>query len=684
MNATELVNQAWNDGMTPPPMTLVSEWADKNRILPESAPEPGQYRTSRTPYMREIMDCLSPSSMAREIDLMKGTQTGGTEAAYNWIGFTIDQSPTNILCVLPDQQTAKEWSQQRLDALIQNTPCLKGKIKEPRDRDGGNGTYTKKFGSAYLKMAWASSAKKMRSTPAANIIGDEIDGWVRDSSNEGSPVTLLKRRFTNYPEGKFFRVSTPTDKATSLIEQGFLEGDQRFFFVPCPFCHHYQVVTFKRIRWNKGDYGSVHLECMACNQNIPERFKTGMLSHGRWIATKTRPELLRTGVPLDGLQDLERIFSEMRKAKHPSFHLSALYSPLGWYSWDQVAEDWERAQKTQRDLKAFLNTVLAESFVEQGTAPEWELLYERSGGAYNAGAAPYGVLFLTAGVDVQGDRLECEIVGWGRNFQSWSIDYHVILGDPKDTETWDKLEAYLRRPIEHASGNKIQISAMGVDTGYGSKAVYQFSKRFPRAVHGHGRSYIARSLTMVPTKGGHSGVKLIESISSEDAARTRKGLKIVMIGTHTAKQELYDWLRARPTVDLETGQMKLPFGYAFFPRYEPSYFQGLCSETRVVRENGKVEWLKDPAIRNEPLDCRIIARAMASLYGMDRFTEKHWVELEESLRPIEQEPVPPTQAQTNAPMPKPVATPTAAPMPRPAQTRPVQAYQQIRSNWMRR
>jgi phage terminase large subunit GpA-like protein len=683
MNATELVNAAWNVGMTPPPMTLVSEWADKNRELPESAPEPGPYRTARTPYMRDIMDCLSPSSMAREIDLMKGTQTGGTEAAYNWIGFTIDQSPTNILCVLPDQATAKEWSQQRLAQLIQNTPCLRGKVKEPRDRDGGNATFTKKFGSAYLKMAWASSAKKMRSTPASNLIGDEIDGWVRDSSGEGNPVALLRRRFTNYPEGKFFRVSTPTDRATSLIEQCFNEGDQRYFFVPCPFCHHHQVIRFPNLKWDRGDYGSVHLRCISCNAEIAERWKTGILAKGRWIATKTRPELVKNGIAESDLSVLDPIFKAMRVARHVSFHLSGLYSPLGWYSWCQVAEDWEKAQRNPKDLKTFVNTVIAESWLEQGAAPEWEVLYERSG-SYKAGEAPYGTLFLTAGVDVQGDRLEVEIVGWGRHFHSWSIDYHVILGDPKDTETWDKLEEYLRKPIEHASGHQLQISVIGVDTGYSSKVVYRFAGRFPRAVHGHGRSYISRPLTLVPTKGGHSGIKLIENISNEDAARTRRGLKIVTIGTHTAKQELYDWLRARPAVDLENGQMKLPFGYTFYPRYEPSYFQGLCSETRVVRDNGKVEWIKDPAVRNEPLDCRIMARAMACLYGMDRFTEKQWSELEESLRPVEQDETPAAQPAAFDAVPTPAPMPTAAPMPQAVRSQPVQPYQPIRSNWMRR
>jgi phage terminase large subunit GpA-like protein len=680
VNATEIVNQAWNSGLTPPPMTLVSQWADENRVLPQSSPEPGEYRTSRTPYMREIMDCLAPSSLTREVDFMKGTQVGATDAGFNWIGFTIDQAPTNILCVLPDQAAAKEWSQQRLSQLVENTTCLKGKIKEARARDSGNSTFTKKFGSAYLKMAWASSAKKMRSTPAGNIVADEVDGFPRDSDGEGNPIALLRRRFTNYADGKFFRASTPTDKLTSLIEQGFNEGDQRYYFVPCPFCNHYQVIKFAHLKWTKGDYAGVRLVCVSCEELIAERYKTQILSRGRWIATTTKPELVKIGIPEQDLSSLSQVFAGMRVAKHASFHLSGLYSPLGWYSWSSVAEDWEKSQRNPRDLKTFVNTVLAESWVEQGTAPEWEILYERSG-THKAGHAPLGVLFLVAGVDVQGNRLECEVVGYGREFHSWSIDYHVIPGDPKDGETWDKLEAYLRTRIPHESGIKLPISVIGIDTGYSSKIVYRFAAKFPRVVHGHGRSYVSQPLTLAPTKGGHSNVKLIETISNEDAARTRKGLKIVTIGTHTAKQELYDWLRGRPMIDPETGQQTLPFGYTFFPRYEPSYFQGLCSENRVVRENGKVEWNKDPAIRNEPLDCRIIARAMASLYGIDRFTEKHWAGLEESLKPAVPPPpavAAPVDMPVPVPKPMPVAQPTAAPRP----TQPV--YQPIRSNWMSR
>jgi phage terminase large subunit GpA-like protein len=162
--------------------------------------------------MREIMDCLAPSSLTREVDFMKGTQVGATDAGFNWIGFTIDQAPTNILCVLPDQATAKEWSQQRLSQLVENTTCLKGKIKEARARDSGNSTFTKKFGSAYLKMAWASSAKKMRSTPAGNIVADEVDGFPRDSDGEGNPIALCGGALRTTQTGNSF---APRPRPTS-------------------------------------------------------------------------------------------------------------------------------------------------------------------------------------------------------------------------------------------------------------------------------------------------------------------------------------------------------------------------------------------------------------------------------------------------------------------------------------
>jgi phage terminase large subunit GpA-like protein len=363
-------------------MTLVSQWADENRWLPESSPEPGEYRTSRTPYMRDIMDCLAPNSLTREVDFIKGTQLGATESAFNWIGFVIDQNPANILCVLPDQATAKEWSQQRLSNLVDTTPCLKGKIKEARARDSGNTTFTKRFGGAYLKMAWASSAKKMRSMPAAYIVADEVDGFPRDSDGEGSPIALLRRRFTNYQDGKFFRLSTPTDKASSLIEQGFLEGDQRYYFIPCPFCQHYQVIKFSNLNFEQAA-----LQCVGCSEYIPERFKTNFLARGRWIATKNDPELVRSGIAEADLPRLGHIFNQMRVERHASFHLSSLYSPLGWYSWRTVAEDWKKAQKNTKDLKTFINTVLGETWIDKGAAPEWELLYERSG-THELGTAP--------------------------------------------------------------------------------------------------------------------------------------------------------------------------------------------------------------------------------------------------------------------------------------------------------
>jgi len=290
------------------------------------------------------MDSLSPNSAAREIWFQKGSQIAGTESGLNWIGFTVARAPASMMIVLPDQGTAKEWSTQRLTQLIEDTKSLNGLIKDTRIRDSGNTAFWKKFPGGNLKITWSSSAQKLRSTPAANLLADEVDGFRGDVGGEGDPIALLKRRNTNYPRGKFFGVSTPTLRHLSRIAREFANGDQRYYFVPCPHCGHFQRLDFERLKWEPGERHTVQLQCIACESPIPERFKTQMLAAGRWVATAKNPDIVGMGFSADALPAMDSLFCEMDSATVVSYHLSALYSPLGWYSWAQLATDWEAAQ----------------------------------------------------------------------------------------------------------------------------------------------------------------------------------------------------------------------------------------------------------------------------------------------------------------------------------------------------
>lgn len=634
--ARQLVSRAWGRGLRPPPLLTVSQWAEDHRFVTAPSPEPGAWHNSRTPYLVGIMDTLSPSHPAREIDFCKGTQLGGTESAVNAVGFYSHQCPGSGLIVLPSKDVAAEWSRVRFQGLFENTPILQPLIAlEKNRRRSRSSTIYAKFLSngATWKLAWSSSAKILRSTPAAIIIADEVDGFAKQVAGEGDPVDLLSKRFANFRRGKFFRLSSPTDRTGSRIERGFRDGDQRYYFLPCPACGHFQRLIFERLKWPQGDAKSrtertaaVAYNCIRCEVPIREHSKTEMLARGKWVATRYLPALLSGGFSSED-SEIEGIVRQMGNETHPSFHLSGLYSPAGWFSWQQCAVDWERAQGDPERLKVYVMTTLGESWVDRGESPDWEKIFGRRED-YAIGTVPPGAVFLTAGVDVQRNRLELEIVGWGRGKQSWSIDYITLLGDTEGEEPWKMLDEVLARDWPTATGGTLPVWAMGIDSGYRPAKVYEFAARHARAAHGPAGSRITVPRTVVPTKGGAGWDRLISGVSSYDAARKRADLRIVEIGTGFAKQQLYDCLRLpRPSQD-ET----YPSGYCHLPSYEPNYFQGLCSESRVIRASGKPEWVHDPSVRNEPLDVRVIARAMAVLCGIDQFSDNHWAELEQRIQ----------------------------------------------------
>jgi phage terminase large subunit GpA-like protein len=647
LNAYELVQSSWNEGLKPPPLSSVWEWADENRMLGGSSSEPGRYRTDRTPYLRDIMDCLSPSSPTREVDLIKGTQVGCTEVAYNWIGFIVDQNPGNVLAVLPDQATAKEWSQQRLSQLTEETECLRNKIKEPRTRDGGNSTFSKKFGSCYLKMAWASSPKKMRSMPAPNIIADEVDGFVRDSGGEGSPIALLRRRATNFPESKFFRGSTPNEHP-SLIEQGFLQGDQRYFFLPCPHCGHFQRLVFERLRWDKGEHSTVRYYCIGCEEAIPERFKTQMLARGIWIATKHAPEIKNAGVAAEDLCSIEPVLKSMQSAHHASFHLSALYSPLGWYSWASAAKDWEQAEDSSANRKTFVNTVLGEVWREASDVPDWKRLAERK---EDYRIVPMGGLFLTAGADVQKNRIEIQVRAWGERKENWLVDYEVIEGRTADSIVWDKLSDFLGTVYQHESGVDLPITKLAIDSGYETQNVYAWARKQPEQ-------------QVIVIKGSDTGVLPVtppKYLDLNSGGKTiKRGISVRTVNVSILKGELYGWLNqdAPTRQELACGAV-YPSGYVHNNAQSDEFFQQLVAEkivTRVVDYLETFEWVKLRE-RNEALDTFVYARAAAIVHGLDRARPIDFARIRDSLQGSpKKEPAVPAVAEAPAPEPAAVQT----------------------------
>lgn len=629
LNAHALVNRAWNIGMRPPAEITVSEWADEHRWMSSSVTsEPGKWRTDRVPYTKQIMDCLSPLHPAREVWLMKGSQVGGTECILNWLGYMVDQEPVSTLIVLPDQGTAREWSSQRLSQLAE-IPRLQGKIKDPRQRDGGNTIFSKKIPGGHIKITWSSSAKKLRSTPASNLALDEVDGFEGDVKGEGDPIVIIRRRFTNSPRGKLFGVSTPTLRHMSRIDREFTAGDQRYYFVPCPRCGHFQRISFDKLVWDKGQPESVYLLCIGCDRAILESAKPGMLAQGKWVATATAPELVTAGFPAADLSSLGGIFRDMDEAAVASFHLSAFYSPIGWYSWAQVAADWEAACQGGATMqKPFVNTVKGETWSEKIDALDYEKLYGRRE-EFEVGIIPAGGLFVTAFCDVQADRLEVAFDAWGRNQERWGFWYEVISGDPSTDAPWKRLDVLLKKLWPHESGAMLPVMVMGIDTGDRPQKVYEFCGKQYQPFYDPARGmWVTTPRTCVPTKGGHSWTKLIETVSGSDAAKKRGGLRIVTLGVSMIKREFNHQLSLPRPAEGDS----YPVGYCHYAYKDIAFYQGLCSESFVIR-GGKPTWVPDKRFRNEPLDVEVGNRGVAQLViDLTRPNESRYAAFEADIK----------------------------------------------------
>jgi phage terminase large subunit GpA-like protein len=601
------VLRAWLAGLRPDPDLTVSEWADRHRKLSSRASaEPGQYRTARTPYMGEIMDRLSPGDPTQRVVFMKAAQVGATEAGNNWIGFAIHQAPGPMLAVQPTVELAKRNSRQRIDPLIEESPELRERIKPARSRDAGNTMLSKEFAGGILIMTGANSAVGLRSTPARYIFLDEVDAYPASADEEGDPVTLAEARSLTFAHRrKVFLVSTPTIRGLSRIEREFEASDQRRFFVPCPHCGAMQWLKFERLRWEKGRPETAEYHCEDCDAGLAEHHKTAMLEAGEW-----------------------RAMAEPMDPGTVGYHLSALYSPVGWLGWDRIARAWEAAQGSDEAIKAFRNTILGETWVETGEAPDWQRLADRRE-AWAPGTVPDKGLFLTAGADVQKDRIEVDVWAWGRGLESWLVDHVVIDGGPGDPVCWQQLTDLLGRTWAHGSGQHLTISRLAIDTGFETSAVYGWARQVGFA-------------QVAPVKGldGFNRASPVTGPTYVDATlggkRLRRGARLWSVATATFKAETYRFLRQeRPTREDQDSGAPCPPGTVHLPDWaDAEWLRQLTAEQLVTvkgkRGFAKLEWQKLRE-RNEALDCRVYARAAAWIAGADRWSEARWQDLERQL-----------------------------------------------------
>lgn len=559
--------------VAPPPLLTVSEWADSyRRLSAEAAAEPGQWNTDRAPYQRAIMDAVNDAEV-EEIVIKSSAQVGKTELILNVIGFFIDYDPAPILVLQPTLDMAQAFSKDRLAPMIRDTPALHGKVKDVRSRDSGNTILHKKFPGGHVTIAGANSASSLASRPIRIVLMDEIDRYPASAGTEGNPIKLAEKRTATFWNRKKIKVSTPTDKLTSQIEKEYETGTMEEWNVPCPCCGKYQPYEWARVH-----FSDVTMECKFCTERFSEvDWKSG---EGKYIAE--HPE---------------------RKKKR-SFHLNELASP--WKHWEEIIEEFKDANRAVKEsgdverLKVWINTTLGEAWEERGESADDDSLLNRRE-RYMADL-PEGVLLVTAGIDVQDDRFEVEITGWGRGYESWGIKYEKIFGDLEKEETWAKLEEYLDRELYFEDGHSLLIACSCIDTGgHFTTQTYKFLKRMERK---NKRIYGIKGM-------GGPGLPLIYKLSTNNNLK----VKVFILGVDSGKEILMTRLK---TVDEGPGFCHFPINKD--RGYDETYIKGLNSEQRVIQmKDGRpvMKWVKKTGTRNEPLDLRNYSTAAAEILRPD-------------------------------------------------------------------
>jgi phage terminase large subunit GpA-like protein len=563
-----LVKKKWKHGLAPDPVLTVDGWADRHRVLSSVASsEPGKWSTKRTPYLAEVMKELSVTSRCERVVLMKGAQIGGTEVGLNWLGYIVHHVPGPMLFVQPTVEAVKRVSKQRLAPMLEASPALSERIKDPRSRDSGNTLLMKEFQGGTLVLTGANSAVGLRSMPVRYLFLDEVDAYPGDAGREGDPVDLAVQRTVTFSNRKIYLCSTPTIKDFSRIETAYQESDQRVFQVPCDGCGTCSAILWKDIRWPKGKPGEAAWHCPHCGHVHSEWRKPALLAAGTWEPTSKG----------DG--------------KTVGFWISSLYSP--WLSWAEIAAEHLAVKDDPVRLKVWVNTKLAETWEDVlGEELDAEGLMSRR--------EPYGplvpasVAVLTCGVDVQDDRLEFEVVGWGRDEESWSVDYRVIWGDPSGPQVWEDLDIFLAGRFEHETlSGGLPISAACLDTGgHHTLAAYAFCKGKER-----------RRIWAIKGAAGS------RPIWPRRPSKNNKGkVNLFTLGVDAAKEAIYARLKKA-----EAGP-----GYMHFSGdRDAEYFEQLTAErvrTRYLKGFPKREWVKPDNRRNEALDCRVYA--YAALHGL--------------------------------------------------------------------
>lgn len=546
----------------------VSAWAEQNRYVERGARK-GKWSNKTVPFATEIMDAFSDPDI-REVVFQKSAQVAGSEILANVVGYYIDVEPTEIAYIAEKEDKTRAWMVESFDSMVRATPCLRRCVKTA---DEDNNQRVKRFPGGQFFGFWATSPAELSSRPIQVMLFDEKPAY--KPTTEGDAVKLGEARTKTY-DGfeKIGKIGTPRHAGDSAdIEPDFLRGDKCQYWVPCPSCNEIQILEWKNVFWDD-DPDLAYMGCVHCGVQLEYDDLQEMLERGKWIKDA----------------DLEKPFWPEHPADPQvrSFKVNQLYSPF--VRWSRMVKDFLEAKQKgpgSIQMQTWVNTALGEPWRPYEKIDYGDLTLNRED--YPAQVPP-GVLFLTAGVDVQGNRLEYEIVGWGRDDESWSIEIGVLDGDPGQNDVWDELEERLAA-VFVGEEKEFRVQCAFIDSGYHANQVYRFAKRH------EGRKWYACKGMGDPTK---------PIVSKATWVGSNPKVRMIPVGTTAAKDEIFSSLKVT-----EFGP-----GYCHFPirpEYDDAYLKQLCSERKIQRarlgQTFHVYEKVSPNVRNEALDLRVYATA---------------------------------------------------------------------------
>lgn len=574
--ARELWQYISKNGLKPLPKTSVSQWADNHRMLSSGiSAESGKWKTSRAPYQKDIMNAFTEPGIHRVV-VKSSSQIGKSDMMNNVIGRFAHLDPCAIMMIQPTIDMAQDYSKTRIAPMIRDTKVLNNLFYDVKSRDANNTILSKVFPGGRLIMCGANSPAGLASRPIRILLADEVDRFPDSAGTEGDPVDLAAKRMTTFWNSCMGLFSTPTNEGSSRIDEEYLAGTQEEWQHKCPNCGEYHLlrhidmtVDYKEIKTPSGKktviVNDVKWRCPHCGFSFSE--KEMKQTPQKYISRNA--DALKNGIR--------------------SFFVNGFTSP--WMTWSRIMREWLEAKGDPEREKVIMNTVFGESYKQKG-AFEDEQIFLRRRESYGA-ELPNGVLLLTAAIDTQDNRLEYEVVGWGKEEECWGIRKGIVLGAPNQARTWKEIDNILDKTYHFADGKGLKVVRTFIDSGghYTSDVYNYCQKNF------HKQRFAIKG------RGG-PGIPLIYKIAKANNAKA----PLILLGVDDGKQQIMD----RLSID-SPGPL-----YFHFPQdegikelsdrgYDDLYFKGIISEhKKVYKRNGVLRevWETTKNVRNEPLDLR--------------------------------------------------------------------------------